>query len=117
MLILLPACAGDKAPDMSLERPAAERGKASFYSSKYQARRTASGEKLNNGRMTAAHKTLPFGTFVRVTNIRNGRYVDVVINDRGPYVKGRIIDLTQAAFARIEDLRKGLAEVEVVVIR
>jgi rare lipoprotein A len=58
---------------------------------------TASGQKLNPGALTAAHRTLPFGTKVRVTNKKNGRFVVVTINDRGPFVKGRIIDLTPAA--------------------
>lgn len=92
-----------------------ERGKASYYADKYQGRKTASGQRLNNSAMTAAHKTLPFGTRVRVTNIKNGKTVDVVINDRGPFVRGRVIDLARAAFVKIEDLRMGLADVEVVV--
>jgi rare lipoprotein A len=58
---------------------------------------TASGQKLNPGALTAAHRTLPFGTKVRVTNKKNGRFVVVTVNDRGPFVKGRIIDLTPAA--------------------
>ncbi len=66
--------------------------------------------------MTAAHKSLPFGTKVIVTNIDNGKTVVVTINDRGPYVKGRIIDLTQAAFSKIENIDKGLAEVEIKVV-
>ena len=66
--------------------------------------------------MTAAHKSLPFGTKVIVTNIDNGKTVEVTINDRGPYVKGRIIDLTQAAFSKIENIDKGLAEVKIKVI-
>ena len=63
--------------------------------------------------MTAAHKSLPFGTQVIVTNINNGKTVMVTINDRGPFVKGRIIDLTQAAFSKIESLDKGIAVVEI----
>ena len=63
--------------------------------------------------MTAAHKSLPFGTQVIVTNINNGKTVTVTINDRGPYVKGRIIDLTQAAFSKIESLDKGIALVKI----
>jgi rare lipoprotein A len=117
LLFSLAACAGNKAIETGGNSAFSERGKASFYASKYQARKTASGERLNNNAMTAAHKTLPFGTKVRVTNVRNGRYVDVIINDRGPFVKGRIIDLTQAAFSRIEDMRAGLADVKVVVVR
>jgi len=83
---------------------------------KYQNKKTASGERFNNYLMTAAHKSLPFGTTVIVTNINNAKAVKVTINDRGPYVKGRIIDLTQAAFSKIENLDKGLAEVNIKVV-
>jgi rare lipoprotein A len=93
-----------------------ETGKASFYSMKFQFRKTASGERFNNYSMTAAHKTLPFGTRVIVTNLNNDKTVKVRINDRGPFVKGRIIDLTRAAFAKIDELEKGLTEVEIRVI-
>lgn len=92
-----------------------ESGQASYYAMKFQDRRTASGDRFDNYAMTAAHKTLPFGTRVIVTNRQNGRSVRVTINDRGPYVEGRIIDLTQAAFAKIENLDKGIAEVEIRV--
>ena len=93
-----------------------ETGKASFYSMKLQFRKTASGERFNNYSMTAAHKTLPFGTRVIVTNLNNGKTVKVRINDRGPFVKGRIIDLTQVAFSRIASLDKGVAKVEISVV-
>lgn len=93
-----------------------ESGKASYYSMKYQFRKTASGERFNNYSMTAAHKTLPFGTEVFVTNLNNGKTVRVRINDRGPFVKGRIIDLTRAAFTKIERIDKGVTEVEIRVI-
>ena len=93
-----------------------ESGKASYYATKYQNRKTASGERFSNDSMTAAHKSLPFGTKVIVTNINNRKKVKVTINDRGPYVKGRIIDLTQAAFSKIEKLDKGIAEVKIMVI-
>ncbi len=83
---------------------------------KYQNRETASGERFNNRLMTAAHKSLPFGTKVIVTNINNGKTVVVTINDRGPYVKGRIIDLTQAAFSKIENIDKGIVEVKIRVV-
>ena len=62
----------------------------------YAGKKTASGERVNSGALTAAHKTLPFGTMVRVTNKRNGKSVVVRINDRGPFVRGRVIDLTPA---------------------
>jgi len=93
-----------------------ETGIASCYALKFQNRKTASGERLDNYAMTAAHKSLPFGTRVIVTNLNNGKTVTVRINDRGPFVKGRIIDLTRAAFAKIEDLDKGLAKVGLVII-
>jgi len=93
-----------------------ESGKASYYSMKYQGKKTASGERFNNYSMTAAHKSLPFGTKAIVTNINNGKVVKVTINDRGPYVKGRIIDLTQAAFSKIENLDKGIAEVKIRIV-
>lgn len=70
---------------------------ASYYGHEFAGRRTASGERFNPGAMTAAHRTLPFGTRVRVTNTRNGRSVIVRINDRGPHVKGRSIDLSHGA--------------------
>ena len=83
---------------------------------KYQSKKTASGERFNNYSMTAAHKSLPFGTKVIVTNINNGKTVVVTINDRGPYVKGRIIDLSLAAFSKIENLDKGIVEVKIRIV-
>ena len=72
-------------------------GKASYYADKYEGRLTASGEKYKHNKMTAAHKSLPFGTVVKVTNTSNEKSVEVKINDRGPYVEGRIIDLSKSA--------------------
>jgi rare lipoprotein A len=94
-----------------------ETGMASYYARKFQHRKTASGERLNINSMTAAHKTLPFGTKVLVKNLKNGKSVTVRINDRGPFVKGRIIDLTRAAYSRIASLNKGLARVEIRVVK
>jgi len=94
-----------------------ESGKASYYAMKYQNRKTASGERLNQGSKTAAHKKLPFGTIVKVTNIKNGKRVTVKINDRGPFVKGRIIDLTRSAFSSIGDLRSGVIDVKIEVVQ
>lgn len=93
-----------------------ESGTASYYAMKYQNRKTANGEIFDNCSMTAAHKTLPFGTMVKVTNLRNDKSVNVTINDRGPYVKGRVIDLTRAAFSKIEKVDKGIAKVEILVV-
>jgi len=91
-----------------------ESGIASVYSTKHGTR-TASGKRLSDGALTAAHKTLPFGTKVRVTNKRNGRSVVVTITDRGPFVRGRIIDLTMAA-ANAIGMGWGLAPVSVDVL-
>ena len=95
----------------------AEFGKASYYAMKYQFRKTASGERLNQFSLTAAHRTLPFGTKVKVTNIKNNKSVKVRINDRGPFIKGRVIDLTRSAFSSIGNLKSGLINVKVEVIR
>ena len=80
------------------------------YADKYQGRLTANGERFNQGAMTAAHKSLPFGTHVRVVNRDNSRSVVVHINDRGLFIRGRIIDLSYAAFSWIEHPREGLAD-------
>lgn len=91
-------------------------GKASFYADKFEGRTTASGEKYKHNKLTAAHKTLPFGTKVRVTNLANSKSVEVVINDRGPYVDGRIIDLSKSAAEQLGFVNLGLAEVKMEVI-
>lgn len=80
---------------------------ASYYADKFTGRRTASGKKFNNNHYTAAHRKLPFGTKVKVTNESNGKSVIVVITDRGPFVKGRDIDLTKRAFMEIASKRYG----------
>ena len=94
-----------------------ETGKASYYANKYQGRQTASGERFNQNAKTAAHKKLPFGTKVKVTNISNGKSVIVRINDRGPFIKGRIIDLSKSTFSAIANTRLGVIDVVVEVIR
>lgn len=91
-------------------------GKASFYADKFEGRPTASGEKYKHSKLTAAHKTLPFGTKVRVTNQSNKKTVEVVINDRGPYVDGRIIDLSKSAAEKLDFINQGLADVTLQVI-
>ena len=90
---------------------------ASYYTKKLHNRKTASGERFDNHAMTAAHKTLPFGTEVKVTNLNNGKSVTVRINDRGPFVKGRIIDLSMAAFSQIADPDRGVVKVEIRVVQ
>ena len=91
----------------------AQTGLASYYGERYQGRTTASGEIFDMNKLTAAHRSLPFGTRVRVTNKKNGRSVVVTINDRGPFVRGRVIDVTPAA-ARALGF-SGLASVSVNV--
>jgi rare lipoprotein A len=91
-------------------------GKASFYADKFEGVFTASGEKYKHNKLTAAHKTLPFGTKVRVTNLANNQSVEVVINDRGPYVEDRIIDLSKAAAEQLGFINKGLADVKLEVV-
>jgi rare lipoprotein A len=88
-------------------------GKASYYASCFHGRRTSSGEKCNVSLLTAAHRTLPFGTMVKVTMLSNGKSVVVRINDRGPHTKGRIIDLSQAAAKKIGLHRAGTAKVKI----
>jgi rare lipoprotein A len=91
-------------------------GTASYYGGKFHGRKTASGERFNQEALTAAHKTLPLGTQVRVTNLRNGESVDVKINDRGPYHKGRVIDLSKGAARELGMLGAGTAKVKVELI-
>jgi rare lipoprotein A len=86
-------------------------GKATWYGGKHHGGPTASGERFNKNAMTAAHKTLPFGTRVRVTNLKNGKSVIVRINDRGPYAAGRVIDLSEAAAREIDMIDAGVAPV------
>lgn len=93
-----------------------ETGMASWYGFPYDGRRAASGEIYDMRQLTAAHRRLPFQTWVEVTNLSNGKQVDVRINDRGPFVKGRILDLSQAAARDIDMLRAGTARVRLKVI-
>ncbi len=90
-----------------------EKGIASYYADKFKGRKTASGETFRQSKMTAAHKTLPFGTKVRVKNLKNGRTVKVRINDRGPFVKGRIIDLSKRAARKLGMVNDGIIDVEI----
>lgn len=92
-------------------------GRASWYGSQFHGRKTASGERFNMNAMTAAHRSLPFGTRVRVTNKRNGRSVVVRINDRGPFSGGRILDVSKAAANRLGLIATGTAPVTLQVLR
>ncbi|MGR9053196.1 MAG: septal ring lytic transglycosylase RlpA family protein [Gammaproteobacteria bacterium] len=94
-----------------------EFGLASFYADKHQNKKTASGELYRHDLKTAAHKKLPFGSNVKVTNIKNWKSVVVKINDRGPFVRGRIIDLSKSAFSSIGNTSSGLISVKIEVIQ
>ena len=93
-----------------------QEGKASYYADRFEGGLTANGEKYKHNKMTAAHKTLPFGTIVKVTNIKNSKSVEVRINDRGPFVEGRIIDLSKSAAEELDFVNDGLAEVKIEII-
>ncbi|WP_372831268.1 septal ring lytic transglycosylase RlpA family protein [Pontibacterium sp.] len=93
-----------------------QRGGASWYGKKFHGHATSNGEKYDMYAMTAAHKSLPIPTYVRVTNLKNGRQVIVRVNDRGPFHQGRIIDLSYAAASKLDMLRSGTAQVEVEAI-
>lgn len=93
-----------------------ETGGASYYGSEFQGRTTASGARYDGGLMTAAHRTLPFGTRVRIVNLGNERSVEVVINDRGPFRKGRIVDLSRRAAELIGLIKVGVARVRLEVL-
>lgn len=104
--------AGPKPPAYDVSAtPFVEEGVAAYYATAFHGRRTASGSVYDERELTAAHRTLPFGTRVRVTHLANGRDVVVTINDRGPFTKGRVIDLSREAARRIDLLRDGIARV------
>jgi rare lipoprotein A len=93
-----------------------QKGVASYYADRFHGRKTASGRRYNKQALTAAHKTLPLGTKVRVTNLKNGESVDVEINDRGPFVKGRVIDLSKEAARELRMVGSGVAQVRLEII-
>jgi rare lipoprotein A len=125
-VLALAACAAPSPPPppsvqpMSEEKPPEKLfeqvGKASYYGEWHQGKPTASGEKFDMNDLTAAHRSLPLGTEARVTNLENGKAVDVVVNDRGPMIKGRVIDLSKKAAEKIGVAKKGVARVKVEVL-
>jgi rare lipoprotein A len=88
----------------------------SYYGGKFHGRKTASGVPFDKNALTAAHRTLPFGTRVKVTNLDNGRSVIVTVNDRGPYAHGRILDLSEAAAREIGLISKGTTKARITVL-
>lgn len=89
---------------------------ASYYAEKYHGRKTANGETFNMYSLTCAHKTLPFGTILRITNLSNNKSVDVRVNDRGPFVKGREVDLSKAAAIKLDMIKTGTARVRIEIV-
>lgn len=93
-----------------------EVGTASYYAWSLDGNRTASGEIYRHDGLTAAHRTLPLGTWLKVENLANKKIVIVKVNDRGPFVKDRILDLSRAAFTELSEIKKGLITVRITVI-
>jgi len=121
MLLVLVGCSstprsGGHSSGGSVASGHSESGMASYYGNEFQSRKTASGERFDQGKLTAAHRTLPFGTHVKVINQQNGRSVVVRVNDRGPFVKGRIIDLSRSAFKSIASTNAGVISVRIQVV-
>ncbi len=117
ILVLLGAiaCGGRKAPTTLPERYS-DQGMASWYGRKYHGRHTANGERFDMYALTAAHRTLPFGSIVRVTDLENGGSVSVRINDRGPFKRGRIIDLSYAAAKKLRMVKRGVVRVKITLV-
>ncbi len=120
--LMLPACARkhrgavSTAPAPLAVLGATEEGMASWYGNPYHGRRTSSGEVYDMNKMTAAHRTLPFGTRVQVVNLTNGRDTEVRINDRGPFKRDRVIDISRAAAQKIQMIGTGTARVRLKVV-
>ncbi len=119
VLALAVSCGPRQPPS---ERPAPdsgwdEEGIASWYGKKFHGRRTANGERYDMYGVTAAHRTLPFGTVVLVRNMNNGKELQVRINDRGPFIKGRIIDLSYGAARKLDMIRDGIVPVRIRVVQ
>jgi len=110
VVIFVVACAG---PPVRPQHPGAQVGVASWYGPKFHGRPTASGEVFDMHEISAAHRTLPLGSWVQVTNLENGRSIRVRVNDRGPFIEGRIIDLSYAAARALGMVKQGLAWVTV----
>ena len=110
----------EASPPATLPTPAPstiiETGLASWYGAKHHGKRTASGEIFDQKKFTAAHRTLPWGSIVKVTNLDNGKSVEVRINDRGPFTKGRIIDLSRAAARAVDMLESGVSPVRMELL-
>ena len=116
LLLVLSGCATGRASRASRIEGSALSGEASWYGHPYHGRRTASGEIYDMNKLTAAHPTLPLGTRVLVTNLDNGRTVEVRINDRGPFRKNRVLDLSYAAAQRLGAVGEGVIPVSLKIL-
>ena len=109
-------CHGQSATSAANAKLKVVDGKATYYGNRWHGRKTASGERHDKDSLVCAHRTLPFGTRVRVTNLKNGKSVVVRVNDRGPYVKGIVIDLSTAAARAIDMLSAGIVPAHLEVV-
>jgi 3D (Asp-Asp-Asp) domain-containing protein len=117
LVLALVLCAFSACTRLPVGWTGRQAGLASWYGPGFYGRHTASGTVYTGARLTAAHRSLPFGTLVRVTNLENGRRVVVVIDDRGPFIRGRVIDLSVAAAQRLGMVRDGVVPVRIKVVR
>jgi rare lipoprotein A len=120
LLLTLPSCTSSRKDSVAAVAPSSQwkplqTGKASYYGGRWHRRLTANGERYDQHSMTAAHKTLPFNTRVKVTNLHNGKTCEVRINNRGPFIKGRVIDLSVAAAKQIGAISAGVVPVKLEV--
>ena len=115
-VLLLTACSSMQSNKNKNWLGYTQTGMASYYADKHQNQKTANGDIYQHNLKTAAHQILPFGTNVKVTNVANGKSVQVKINDRGPFRKGRIIDLSKSAFTEIGELNQGVLKVRIEVV-
>jgi rare lipoprotein A len=114
-VLCITSCAGSN-PEFG-QRGYTEEGKASYYSPKLQGRTMANGQVYRGNKLTAAHKKLPFGTKIKVTNLQTNKSVKVLITDRGPFIQGRIVDLSEKAANRIGSKKAGVVPVRVKVTK
>jgi rare lipoprotein A len=117
LVVLVYGCATTSRPQQPAPGPQVERGVASWYGEEFAGRTTANGEIFDPSQLTAAHRTLPFGTVLDITNPKTQQTVRVRVNDRGPYIGGRVIDLSYAAAQKIGLIEPGIGEVQIAVVR